>query len=380
MTRFDPGDERPDVVLLPGFVGMNMDDATGRRIWLDPLPIATGELASLFALDARGADDADPRLGVHPEGPIGFVYGRAIDALIEAGLAVHVFPLDFRRSVLDTAAELARFMQALAAERRGRRFIFFGHSMGAILATLYPYYDAAWESRIAAAIHVGGTLAGTFEPVEGLTGSHWFLEVVGTGDRDRELAIRRSMSTWPGIFDMLPDPLSFPDAVDVYKAASWPEAVRPPQAWLDRVRDEVRPRVRESPLSRVPTYQLLSVDSPTVTSLAWTSEGLAAGPMIHAGDGTVAARTAHAGVSRALRVDFPHTFMPNDPGAIRAVIELARGASPSLPEITAEMMSQEIPFPLPPPVSMAKTLLHAVTQRALTGQLRLDDLLWPFRR
>jgi pimeloyl-ACP methyl ester carboxylesterase len=359
---------------------MNMDDAAGRRVWLSTLPIATGELASLLALDPSGQRDAIPGLGVRPAGPIGFVYGRVIHTLQQCGLMVHVFPLECRRSVLDSAAELVGFVRGIQEARPGRRLIFLGHSMGAMLAALYPHFEPAWQSTIAAAIFFGGTLTGTFEPVEGLTGTHWFLQVVGVGDPSRERAIRVAMSTWPGIFDMLPDPLTFPHAALVYDARAWPSEVRPPQSRLDHVRDRVRPMLRDSPLSRIPTLQLLSLGCPTVESLSIGVGGIGAGPMDGAGDGTVPARTAHVGVTEAFEVDFPHTFMPNDPKAIQAVIDLARGGSPALPTISEERARARLPAALPPPVAMARTMLQSVAQRALTGQLGVDDLVWPFFR
>ncbi len=380
MPRTDSGDDLPDLVILPGFVGMNMDDAAGRRVWLSSLPIATGELAPRLALDPSGTTDAVAGLGVRPNGPIGFVYGRSIHAFQEAGLMVHVFPLECRQDVLASTAQLADFVRGVAIARPGKRFVFVGHSMGAILAALYPTFAPDWEGHLAAAVFCGGTLAGTFEPVEALTGTHWFLQVIGVGDEEKERAIRRAMSTWPGLFSMLPDPQSFPEAVAVYDARSWPEEVRPPQEWLDHVRDEVRPRVRESPLARIPTAQLLSITCPTVDSLGWAADGLRAGPMNAAGDGTVPARTSLAGVREAFEVDFPHTFMPNDPKAIQAILDIARGGWPALPTISAERAAARVPFALPPPVTMAKTMLESVAHRALSGQLGLDDLFWPFRR
>jgi pimeloyl-ACP methyl ester carboxylesterase len=380
MPRTDPGVDLPDLVLLPGFVGMNMDDADGRRIWLSTLPIAAGELAPRLALDPSGTGDASPGLGVRPNGPIGFVYGRAIRAFEEAGLSVHVFPLECRQDALRSAAQLADFVKGIAAARPGKRFVFVGHSMGAILAALYPYNDADWEERIAAAVFFGGTLAGTFEPVEGLTGTHWFLQVIGVGDPVRERAIRQAMSTWPGIFSMLPDPQSFPEAAAVYDARAWPAEVRPPQAWLDHVRDELRPMVRESPLPKIPTAQLLSLVCPTVDTLGWTPEGLRAGPMNAAGDGTVPARTSLAGVRDTFEIDFPHTFMPNDPKAIQAAVDIARGGWPELPKVSAERAAARLAFAPPPPVTMAKAMLESLAHRALSGHLGLDDLAWPFLR
>ncbi len=370
----------PDIVLLPGFMGMNLDDGHGRRVWLSPVPIATGDLAGHLALDPSGTSDATPGLAVRPNGPIGFIYGRAIRAFQDAGFLVHVFPLEFRRSALDTTAEIKVFVDWLTVVRPSKRFVLVGHSMGAILAALYPHFDPAWEQRIAAAVFLGGTLAGSFEPVEGLTGTHWFLDVVGVHDPGRERALRQTMSTWPGIYSMLPDPLTFPDAAAVYDARAWPEPARPPQGRLDEIRDRLRPMVRDSPLRRVPTVQLMSVVCPTVDTIGWDGGQLRTGPMTAAGDGTVAARTAHVGVDAAYEVDFPHTFMPNDPGAIQAVIDVAAGRRPSLPLISEERASARFPAGATPPLTMAKTIFESVAHRVVAGDFSLEDLSWPFRR
>ncbi|MEO7328499.1 MAG: hypothetical protein ABI193_07975 [Minicystis sp.] len=368
----------PDLVLLPGFMGMNLDDAFGRRLWLSPVPIATGDLASHLALDPSGTTDATPGLVVRPNGPIGFIYGRAIRAFQEAGLTVHVFPLEFRRSALDTTVEIKAFVEWIISTRPGRRLVFVGHSMGAILAALYPHVDPAWEQRIAAAVFLGGTLAGSFEPVEGLTGTHWFLDVVGVRDLERERALRETMSTWPGIYSMLPDPLTFPEAAAVYDARAWPGPARPPQRRLDEIRDRLRPMVRDSPLRKVPTVQLMSVVCPTVDAITWDDGALRTGPMTAAGDGTVAARTAFLGVDAAYEVDFPHTFMPNDPKAIQAIIDIAYGRKPSLPPISEARANARLHGLALAPLTMAKTIFESVAHRAVAGDLSLDDLSWPF--
>jgi pimeloyl-ACP methyl ester carboxylesterase len=381
-SAVDPtfAEDLPDIVMLPGFMGMNLDDAQGRRIWLSPVPIATGELAGQLALDASGTTAAIPGLEVQPSEPIGFIYARALRSWREAGFMVHVFPLEFRRSALDTMVEIKAFLDALAAARPGRRVVFVGHSMGAILAALYPHFDPDWRSRIAAAVFLGGTLAGSFEPVEGLTGTHWFLDVIGVNDPVRERELRRTMSTWPGIYSMLPDPLAFPEAAAVYDARAWPEPARPPQARLDEVRDRLRPMVRDSPLREVPTVQLMSVVCPTVDSLGFRDGELCTGPMSAAGDGTVAARTAHLGVDAAYEVDFPHTFMPNDPKAIQAVIDIASGRPPKLAPISEARASMRFQGVAIPPLTMARTILGSVAQRVISGDLSLDDLSWPFLR
>ena len=357
----------PHVILLPGFLGMHLTDQDGTRLWLDPPTIAArADIAERLALDPSTGCDAFPGASVAPTGVIGFIYDGLVRALEkEEGFQVHVFLFDFRKSLLRTAQALRAFVAAEVVPKLapGDRIWFVGHSIGGPLAALYPYtdpladppqIDPGWPGPIAGAIFHGGTLLGTLEPVDAITGSHWFLSVVGMGDKTREDALRRSASTWPGLMSILPDPETFEGIDDVYVADRWPEGFRPAQAHLDEAKG-IKRLARESPLFDLPVTQILAGDYHTPATIAEGGSGIALGPRTAPGDDTVPLfASAPKRAVRLLRTRFSHTFAPADPGVVQATIDLVRrGATDVLPPLDPAAPQEMLPGPpLPPPIAM----------------------------
>ncbi len=382
------------VILLPGFLGINLVDSTGAKLWLDPPTVVAGQvdIAARLALDPTGEHDAIPGLDVRPEAPIGFVYDPLIEALTAAGLILHTFIFDYRKSLLAAARELRAF---IARSAPGERVWLVGHSIGGPLAALYPYLDPtaaspavdpSWRAQIAGVICHGGTLLGTFEPVEALTGQHWFLAVLGLGDTQREDALRRSLSTWPGLLSLLPDPTRFPNVARLYQKRAWPKGYRPRQQHLDEAK-RTKKLVRASPLfaegaaeGAPPVVQFLADAYHTAGALDPTSP-LRIGPRTAPGDDTVPLFAAAPSPSvRVLRTGFPHTFMPTDPAVIRATIDLIRTGTCETPEIppvgpAVALAGASLPPPMAMILGMGGTLFHELVD----GRTKLTDFVRLFR-
>lgn len=382
------------VVLLPGFLGIDSVDSTGARLWLDPPTILAGQvdIAARLTLDASGEHDATPGLDVHPEKPIGFIYDPLTVALAAAGFVVHTFLFDYRKPILAAARDLRAF---IAREAPGERVWLVAHSIGGPLAALYPYLDPTadeptvdptWQDQIAGVVCHGGTLLGTFEAVEALTGSHWFLAVVGLGNTARENALRRCMSTWPGLFALLPNPGRFPRVNPVYDATKWPDGYQPRQQHLD---DALRTKglVAKSPLftAQIPIAQFISSTYHTAGALVPDATPLSLAPRASPGDDTVPlfAAAPNANV-RVLRTGFPHTFIPTDPDVIRDTIDFIRAGTCDAPEIAPVGPDDTLPgAPPSPPIAMLFGMGGTLARELpdlVNGKRALRDLAQVFTR
>ena len=327
--RFDdiiappPNPALPEIVFIAGFLGLHLSRPDGERVWLTPGQFALGDVAHALRLD-NGAP------ALRPDGLNHIVYRNMVMDLRRAGFAVHALNFDFRKSVITIAEELRAALDALGPNRR---FVFVSHSMGALVAAVYPHVDSAWRSRVERSIFLGGPLAGTFEVVDAGIGVHSIISRLAIlslrNDADDYAACMR---TWPALYDMLPDPAHFPGGDAAFAEGRWPPHLAPPPARLAAAR-RTRDLITTSPLfTSVPCAQILSLRFATADTYA--PGRVASAPAIAPGDGTVPARTATFGGVPAYRVDLPHTLIPLDPKAIRGVIELARTGVTSLPQVT----------------------------------------------
>lgn len=316
---------RPEVVLIAGFLGLHLATHGGQRVWLTPPAFALRDVATELGIGPGG-------LSLVPDGLNEIVYSEMVRGLRGAGLTTHAFAFDFRRSVAEVARDLA---EALLALGPNRRFALVTHSLGALVASVYPLIDLDWMSRIDRVIHLGGTLPGTFEVVDAALGAHPIIS------RLSDLSLRNGpedyaacMRSWPSLYEMLPDPALFEGGARAFEADAWAPELRPDPELLATAL-QTRDLVQKSPLAAVPTHHLLSVRFSTADGYA---EGAIAPrrPRTAAGDGTVSARAALSLGAPVHRVDLPHTLIPLDPKAIRGVIELVTTGETTLPRVTSE--------------------------------------------
>lgn len=355
----------PEIVFIGGFLGLDLVRPDGVRVWLTPDSFILRDVARALTI-SPGHDS-----GLVPGGLNRVVYGDIVRALRRAGFRVHALDFDFRQSVLASAADLASALVALGA---GRRFVLVSHSMGALISAVYPYVDEAWRTRIERAIFLGGPLAGTFEVVEAALGSHPIIgRLSALSLRDDPADFAACMRTWPGMYDMLPDPLMFANGENAYHAHNWPPGFAPEPALLHMAR-ETRRLVQTSPLFTIPCAQLLSVRYATVDGYA--PGPVAPGPRLSPGDGTVSARTASFGGVPVYQVDSPHTLIPVDPKAIEGVIDLARTGHTRLPLVTADQLVGPLSMRDPTLEEITGAWARARMSDLVRGEFPLQDLCW----
>jgi len=359
-----PVDPRlPEIVLLGGFLGLHLRRPDGVRIWLTPESFALRDVARDLDL-TRGPP-------LEPDGLNRVIYGDLVRDLRRAGFRVHALDFDFRRPVLAVAADLAAALGELGPDRR---FVFVSHSLGALIAAVYPHVDEAWRSRVVASISLGGPLAGTFEAVDAAHGTHPIIErLARLSLLDSQADYATCMRTWAGLFDMLPDPETFPGGEAAFDASRWPAAVAPSPALLALARD-TRRLVRTSPIFTIPCAQLVSRSFRT--SAAYAEGPIAAAPRAVPGDGTVPAFTATFGGVPAYEVDFPHTLLPMDPKAIRGVIELASSGTTTLARLSPEQLDAPVAEADASLEEIVSEYLRAVAARSHDPGLTLLHVAW----
>lgn len=354
----------PEIVFIGGFLGLDLVRPDGVRIWLTPHSFILREVARALTL----APGAEPLVS---GGLNRVVYGDLVRALRRAGFKVHAFNFDFRQSVLANAAELAAALHALGPPRRR---VFVSHSMGALINAVYPYVDQAWQTQIERAIFLGGPLAGTFEVVEAALGSHPIIGRLSTLSlRDDPSDFAACMRTWPGMYDMLPDPLMFAGGENAFHEHGWLPGFAPAPVLLHMAR-ETRRLVQTSPLFGIPCAQILSVRFATVDSYA--PGPVAPGPRVAPGDGTVSLRTAMFGGVPVYRVESPHTLLPVDPKAIEGVIELCCTGQTSLPRVTPDLLTEPLSMRDPTLEEISGAWVRARAHNLQRGVFPLQDLCW----
>ena len=116
----------PEIVLIPGFMGVHLVNATGERVWLNPVAMLRGDLAARLTLDSTGGRDTLAGEQIRPEGLIEPIYAEAIQRWVDEGFVVHEFPFDFRRSLLDLGLSLRAYIQDPQAKVKGNRMPYGG--------------------------------------------------------------------------------------------------------------------------------------------------------------------------------------------------------------------------------------------------------------
>ncbi|MEP7126343.1 MAG: hypothetical protein ABJE95_35755 [Byssovorax sp.] len=378
-----PDPDKPVVVLLPGFMGVHLADATVGRIWLDPAAALRGDLAARATLDESGTVDTFPEESLSPDGLVRLIYADLIQALRAAGHAVHPFPFDFRRSLVNSTLLLRDLVEGLVAQQPTSKIVLVGHSMGALLACLLPEEWPAFTEHVEQIIFLGGPLRGTFDAVESVIGTHWILpRLVQLSPSESSLDFQTSLATWPGVFCMLPDPVAFPDGdcSSAFDQTRWPPEVPVRQTMLDEALI-LKEKIRESAIFKLekPVIQLLSTRYPTVGALTQTPEGrFAAGPRTSQGDGVVAARSALVPGVVGYRTSYPHTLAPVEHAAIQAVLDLIRTGTCSLPPLDASDVAAELTPGQSPETDIAEGLIASGAEFMKGGLLSFAGIAWLF--
>jgi pimeloyl-ACP methyl ester carboxylesterase len=318
------------IVYLPGILGSHLRRPGGERLWLEIDGIWKGALGPHLALGVDGVTEAGGGLPLLPDGHLEPFYGLAASRWRAAGITVHEYSYDWRKSVTREADELARYLDRLPA---GESVALVAHSMGGLVACEYASRYPAWKNVVERAILIGTPLRGSFSPMEAVTGDFRLsrlLAALTIGIPDHETRQRELACTLPGLIDMLPDPDVFPSAASLYAKSAWPDGLSPPQPWLDASLALKRRLIGSPLLERAVVLASKEIPTPVEARVEPRPETSKYG----AGDGLVPLRAALREGVPAFGIRFLHAVQMLDPAAIKAVRLLARGEEPDLDRLT----------------------------------------------
>jgi pimeloyl-ACP methyl ester carboxylesterase len=310
------GGER--VLLVPGLMGSKL----GRRrtflddvLWLDPLDIARGRIATLALPD---------RLTIEALGVFLLAYLKLKLRLQLSGFDVDFHPFDWRKSILVLGREFAARVKAEPA----RKVHVVAHSMGGLVTRAAVAHLPA--GKLGRFIMLGTPNYGSFAPVQALRGQHSLAAKLATLDlvlNPLEWA-RDVLGTFPGLHEMLPFPEKF-SGVNLFDAGAWPDRARRPRpAMLEAAR-----RVH-SALAPAGDgfFQIAGVAQQTTVGVRTDASGFVYEESDE-GDGTVPLALCLLPGAKTYYVEESHGSLPNNGAVGRAVTDiLTRGETSALLE------------------------------------------------
>lgn len=327
-----------DVILVPGFMGCSLRDATGPHglIWIDPgLFIGEGgeQLAALrlaaFQQD-RPEQDAEAGVRVESRGAIPLVYDLLSTDLEVRRYDVQVFPFDWRKDIERSAALLADRIRGRLG-RRPRPLHVIAHSQGSLVARRAIHLLGADVARrlVNNLVLLGPATFGSFSAAFAIAGTHESIQTLV------ELGVQL-----PGNFEDVLRSLT-----GVYQLLPWkPGTVRPEfdleefgkvHFWHGKAEPERLGygfgwgKVIDTTFFDDRTTIILG-NRPTVGAAKFNGERLEPDGDPVPGDGTVPDLCARLPGVRTFRADAEHMKLPLSRAVLSAVRAVLRGDAPQI--------------------------------------------------
>jgi pimeloyl-ACP methyl ester carboxylesterase len=234
------------VIVLPGIMGSELDSVDGSgdsdRIWINFVRLISGRIGDL-ELTLEG-EPAKPGLHVRTAGVHRKTY---VSILMELDTRWHVrpFAFDWREDIDRSAARLDGEIKAFGA---GEPVHLIAHSMGGLVARRFIQHhrdtwnamdDPSGRARGGRLVMMGTPNRGSFAIPLVFTGGEKVVRTLAKADLGHSLEeILAIIATFPGLYQMLPSPLSDLDGnqhTQLFEAASWGE-LRVHQSLLDHAR------------------------------------------------------------------------------------------------------------------------------------------------
>jgi pimeloyl-ACP methyl ester carboxylesterase len=314
------GKDAPRVLIVPGIMGSQLGltrapPLPNDIVWLDPLDIERGKLATLRVPGPAA---------IVPLGVVLFSYLRLKLHLRAAGFAAEFHDYDWRLSIVHSGRVLAERLRAL----RPARVAIVAHSMGGLVSrAALALADTCHIERV---VLLGTPNRGSFAAVQALRGSYAVVRKVA------RLALRASaeslaaeiFSTFPSLYELLPWGSPSIAGSDLFDAGSWPVA-------------GPRPRIELLEAARATHAQLAPADErfaviAGVGAATVTAVQRRGGDFIYTftrgGDGTVPLQSALLPGVRGLLVRAAHSDLTRHPRVAAAVVDVLRtGGTRRLP-------------------------------------------------
>jgi pimeloyl-ACP methyl ester carboxylesterase len=215
--------DAPRVYIVPGIMGSQL--GLPRRaplpndvLWLDPVDISVGQLASLRL--SRASE-------VVPLGIVLYTYLRLKLHLRIAGYAPVCHDYDWRRGV----AELGRMLAQRIAADPASRIMIAAHSLGGLVARAALALPGM--SRVERVVLLGTPNGGSFAAVQALRGVYAVVRKIArlAQSQSAETLAADIFSSFPSLYQLLPTAQSGQD-LDFFDGSSWPSSGPPLDAEL----------------------------------------------------------------------------------------------------------------------------------------------------
>lgn len=342
-------DRRRLVLILPGILGTqlgyeNPKPWPANLLWPDPVDIISGRLAELALPDARP---------VVTLGAISYSYLALKLRLRAAGLDARIAAYDWRRSILDSAAELAKYIATFPR----RDISLVAHSMGGLVArAALAQRPALPVSRI---ITLGTPHAGSVGPLQALRGVYPSVRRLAALDarHSAEELAAQVFTSYPSLYEMLPAPLLEP--------GNWPATgVQPRPALL-----AAAATFHERLCAADPRFTCIAGYGQRTALTATRSDSGFVYEVASLGDGTVTAAAAVLPGAENRYCACEHSTLPRSESVAAAIIATLTSTSGDV------MLSRVLPAIAPQPVrvsdqELAATSTTKIDWRALSADER----------
>jgi pimeloyl-ACP methyl ester carboxylesterase len=313
-------DKPVTVFVVPGIMGSQLGlerqaPLPNDILWLDPIDIGVGRLASLHL--SSGAP-------IVPLGVVLYSYLRLKLHLRASGFAPVLYDYDWRLGIDALGAAFARVIRETAAER----VMIVAHSMGGLVSRAALAH--AELGKVERLVLLGTPNFGSFAPLQALRGTYAVVRkiasLVGTGTP--ESLAGEIFNCFPSLYHMLPHS-ACNGGIDLLDAKGWPRTGPQPDAGLLGGARQIHSRL---PAADSRTATVVGVGQETVTGVTLDNDDFIY-TITRRGDGTVPAVSAGLPGARNHYAAVAHSDLTRDPVVAAAVTELLhRGTTRLLPD------------------------------------------------
>jgi pimeloyl-ACP methyl ester carboxylesterase len=306
-----PVDESARVLVVPGIMGSQLGfkrspPLPNDIVWLDPIDIQVGRLASLHL--AAGTP-------VVPLGVVLYSYLRLKLNLRAGGFAPVLYDYDWRLGVDDLGVALAERIRNDPAER----IAIVAHSMGGLVSR--AALTQPGTGKVERLVLLGTPNFGSFAPLQALRGTYSVVRKIASlaGKDSPESLAGQIFNTFPSLYQMLPDAAAN-SCADLFNIAEWPRSGPRPRTTLLRGARSLQRRLAQGD-GRIST--IIGVGEETVTGVARRRDDFVY-TVTRRGDGTVPAVSAGLPGARNYYAAVAHSDLTRDEKVAAAVIDLLR--------------------------------------------------------
>lgn len=310
-------DDAVRVFVVPGIMGSQLGlkrqaPLPHDILWLDPIDIGVGRLASLRL--SSGAP-------IVPLGVVLYSYLRLKLHLKASAFAPVLYDYDWRLGIDQLGAAFAQVIRADTA----KRVMIVAHSMGGLVSRAAMAQPGI--SKVERLVLLGTPNFGSFAPLQALRGTYSVVRkiasLVGTGSA--ESLAGEIFNCFPSLYHMLPI-ATCNGGMDLLDPDEWPRSGPQPDAELLRRARAIQGKLLPAD-ERVAA--VVGVGQETVTGVARRNDDFIY-TITRRGDGTVPAASAGLPGARNHYAPVTHSDLTRDPVVAAAVTDLLRGGSTRL--------------------------------------------------